>query len=725
MPQGYGLWPCQVSTFGDKVQSSAPVSEASPAEPAMGKRIAYALAITISLVGILGLTPVVFAQKPPLLPENQVAALAQELSGETAKRNLEGIARNHRQRGSRGFHAAAELVAERARAYGLSGVEILTFPADGKVFYGTQRSRPPWDAEFAELWEMRKGGEGWTPSTLMANYEAMPITLAEDSESADVTADLVDVGSGTAEANYAGKDVRGKIVLASAQPGAVQALAVDKFGAAGIVSYTLNQRTAWWGGDENLIRWGHLQSFPKTKTFAFMVSLKTARSLRERLAHGEEIRLHALVRAGQHPGNYEIVTATIPGADPQLKDQEIAFSCHLDHQRPGANDNASGCATILEVARALQKLITEGKLPRPARTLRFIWPPEIEGTTTLLNARPDFARHIKAVIHMDMVGGGPETKAVFHVTRGPLSLPSFVHDVAEAFATFVNEQTEKFATTGVAEYPLVAPEGGREPLRAELAPYSMGSDHDVYQDSSFRIPAIYLNDWPDRYIHTNFDVAANIDPTKLKRAAFIGAASGYFLARLTAGDDSLATVVTMSQALSARRLNARFIRARDLSDQDISDLVRAESAYDHLLVPSLFAFVDRGTAGTELPPEQAFHALPAPSRKFLPETRATGDGLLIFTRNPEPKGPLAVFGYDYFEAHAKAAGLATPKLFSYQGLWGAGEEYAYETLNFADGKRNAQQIRDAVSAEYGPVPLDLIVEYLKALAAIGVVAQKP
>jgi len=27
----------------------------------------------------------------------------------------------------------------------------------------------------------------------------------------------------------------------------------------------------------------------------------------------------------------------------------------------------------------------------------------------------------------------------------------------------------------------------------------MGSDHDVYQDSSFGIPAIYLNDWPDRY----------------------------------------------------------------------------------------------------------------------------------------------------------------------------------------------------------------------------------
>src|ERR1700736_1518830 len=93
------------------------------------------------------------AQKPPLLPEKDVAALAQELSGETAKRNLEGIARFHRQRGSQGFHSAAELVAERARAYGLSGVAILQFPADGKIYYGTQRSRPPWDVEFAEMRE--------------------------------------------------------------------------------------------------------------------------------------------------------------------------------------------------------------------------------------------------------------------------------------------------------------------------------------------------------------------------------------------------------------------------------------------------------------------------------------------------------------------------------------------------------------------------------------------
>jgi aminopeptidase YwaD len=677
-------------------------------------------------------------QKPPLLPEQDVAALANELSGETAKRNLEVIATFHRQRGSQGFHVAAELVAERARAYGLSDVAILQFPADGKIFYGTQRSRPAWDAEVGKLTELdfsnvtchkapetkpnsadelsKKFAEwltqdctGIVGEKLLGSYETEPIVLAEDSESADVTAKLVDVGAGTKESDYSEREVKGKIVLVSAQPGAVQDLAVGKFGAAGIVSYAQNQRTAWWGEEENLIRWGHLETFSDHKTFAFMVSLKTARGLREALVRGEEISLHAKVKAGQHAGNYEVVTATIPGADAKLKDEEIAFSCHLDHQRPGANDNASGCVTILEVARTLQKLINEGKLARPARTIRFIWPPEIEGTLTLLNAKPEFAKRIKAVVHMDMVGGGPETKAVFHVTRGPMSLPSFVHDVAWAFAEFVNEESYKFAATGKTEYPFVAPEGGKEPLRAEYSAYTMGSDHDVYQDSSFGIPAIYMNDWPDRYIHTNFDTAANIDTTKLKRAAFIGAASGYFLAGMT-NSGAWQNLQPFHQEGLARNIYT-ISKLRSLDGRETCALLRAVGLYANASEASFYGFTNSRATGLR----------PGPPYCQDKSADAALAGM-VFKRGPQAKGPLAVFGYDYFADHAKTLGVSTPKMFGYEGGWGAGEEYAYEVLNFADGKRNAQEIRDAVAAEYGPVPLEMVVEYLKALEKIGVVS---
>src|SRR5205814_5541041 len=123
-----------------------------------------------------------------------------ELSGESAKRNLEGLSRLHRMRGSHEFHQASELVVGELKKYGYADAHIEQLPADGKVFYGTQRSRPAWNAEFAELWEVDANG---APLTRMASWDAAPITLAEDSASADVTADLIDVSDGSSENDYA------------------------------------------------------------------------------------------------------------------------------------------------------------------------------------------------------------------------------------------------------------------------------------------------------------------------------------------------------------------------------------------------------------------------------------------------------------------------------------------------------------------------------------------
>jgi aminopeptidase YwaD len=668
------------------------------------------LIITVNSVAATGRT---------LLHEQTIAALASELSGETAKRNLEYIARQHRMRGSRGFRSAAEHIVEQLRAYGLKDARIEQFPADGKIFYGTQKSRPPWDAEFAELWELHLDEFGkWVRKTRLASWDAMPVSLAQDSESGDVNADLVHIGAGTSERDYAGVDVRGKLVLTSSQPGAVVPFAIKRYGAVGIISYAQNQRTAWYGEDENLVRWGHLDTFSPDPTFAFMVSLKQARDFQSRLVRGDRVRLSATVRAGKHPGSYDVVTATIPGVDPNLHNEEIVFSCHLDHQRPGANDNASGSVAILEVARTLSKLIREEKIEPPARTIRFIFPPEIEGTITYLNARPEIASRIKAAIHMDMVGGGPETKAIFHVTRGPNSLPSFVNDVAEHFGEFVNDQSEKFASGDGADYPLVAPEGGKEPLRAEMAPFSLGSDHQVYTDSSFGIPAIYLNDWPDRYIHTNFDTPANVDPTKLKRAAFIGAASGYFLANAQSGH--AAEILRVVQVNSLRRTATMFNKRSIQDAEDAENLDRHHMSYERKLVDSMerfFRIPDRvRTSAKTFLDNLERQVAPVPHRPvpIHDEYRR------VFRRRASLKGPMTAFGYDYFTDHF--AYREKPLLLTiYRGLHGSGGDYTYEVLNLVDGRRTVQEIRDHVSASYGQVPVQSVYEYLFALEGIRVI----
>ena len=640
---------------------------------------------------ILTISAPLSSQTVPLLSDAQINALSGEISGETAKRNLEGFSRLHRMRGSRDLHRAAEQVLSELQKYGYADAHIEKLPADGKIFYGTQRSRPAWDADFAELWELDAND---VPSRRIASWDAAPIALAEDSESADVTAELIDVGEGSKESDYAGKDVKAKIVLAGSQADAVQRVAVAGHGAAGIVSYAPNQRTAWWKQDETLVRWGHLASFSSTPTFAFMISLGEARALRDRLARGEHIRLHAVVRAGQHPGFYEIATATIPGADPAVRDQEIVYSCHLDHPRPGANDNASGCATILEVARTLRKLIDQKRIAPPRRTIRFVWPPEIEGTMALLNGKQDLAARIKAAIHLDMVGGGAETKTIFHVTRGPATLPSFVYDIAAKIGAFVDEQSSQYAMTGSARWPLIAPDGGREALRAAFVPLTLGSDHQVYSDSSWSIPSIYLNDWPDRFIHTNGDTAARIDPTKLQRAGFIAAACGLVLASVGGGDAP--EILGIIEEESLRRAADVKAQVRGLSPAESANRLRFQTWYEAEMVRSVSRLL------ASAPP-------PSPS---------TSRGL-VYRRNPAVRGGLDAFGYDYLSDHVGSARVEKLELLRFRGERGAGEDYVYEALNLANGSRTTTEIRDALSAIYGPVPQEHVDAFLAAATDAG------
>jgi len=72
------------------------------------------------------------------------------------------------------------------------------------------------------------------------------------------------------------------------------------------------------------------------------------------------------------------VVAKLAGSDPALKNEYVVYSAHLDHLGigeqvkgdgiyNGALDNASGCAILLEVARAFSRMN-----PRPKRSMLFV-----------------------------------------------------------------------------------------------------------------------------------------------------------------------------------------------------------------------------------------------------------------------------------------------------------------------------------------------------------------
>ncbi len=647
-----------------------------------------------------------------LIPATVLKQIAEETSGEAAKRNLDTITLQHRMRASRQFDEATAHIVRMLKHYGLDEVETLRYPADGKTMFGTQKSRPVWDVRFAELWELKTEDGQTVRHRRLGDWAAVPLTLAQDSLSADVRATLVDIGAGTSASDYAGKELQGKLVLTSSQPGAVVEEAVGKHGAAGIVSYAPNQKSAWWKEDDRLVRWGHLSSFPKTKSFGFMISLGEARKLQQRLAAGEKILFHAKVDANHKEGMYSFATAAIRGTD--KANEDIHFTCHLDHPRPGANDNASGCVSILETARTLNALIKNGILPRPSRTIRFLWPAEIEGSIIYLSRHPDPTR-IKANIHMDMVGGGPVTKSVFRISGGPMSLPSFIGDLAHEIGFFVNEQTEQFASGKTVELSLHAPEGGKEPSLALMEGLSMGSDHDVFFEGTYRIPGLYLHDWPDRYIHTNYDLAANIDPTKLKRAAFIGAVSAWYLANMS--EEDVPAVLSLLERNALTRSAALLEQRTALTPQDAVAVSSVHFQVEREKIESVTRFAS--VTGPQRKRSQSF--LSSLQELTSPATEGAARTGTVYVRNHEIKGPMHAFGYSYLGDKYDPAKLAALQLPQFTGSHGGGGEYAYEALNLVDGLRTVEEIRDWLTAELGPVPVDYVGAYLEALASIDVI----
>lgn len=646
-------------------------------------------------------------QPPPLLDRWTAGLIASEVSGAAAKRTVQSLSVHHRMRGSEGYRAAAQLIRDQLASHGLDEVEIIALPADGKTFYGTQRARPAWNADFAELWEQRRQGSAWVDAERVASWEHEPITLAQDSVSGSADAELIDVGAGTAEVDYAGKDVRGKLVLISAQPEAAAGLAVTKYGASGIVSWAQNQKQAWWGEDESLIRWGHLNTW-KDPAFAFMVAPARARAWQERLRRGEPVRLRARVKAGRSRGSYLIPTAVIPGRD---RSHEIVFSCHLDHPSPGANDNASGCAGLVETARALHRLVAEGRLPQPQRTLRFIWPCEVECTIALLNARPEFARRTLTTIHLDMIGGDTEkTKSILRVEGSPPSLPTFADDVAFAITKWANAQSLDFADTGVGDWALVDSEGSKRPLQAKVGGFSEGSDHTVWAEGSWKIPVIYLADWPDRYIHTQRDVPENLDATKLKRAIFIGASAGWYLANIGQTDVSGLERAMEAEALDRRAADLR--KSAALAPADAALVERFSRLNDKAEAASLAKFglrIGQPLEGT---------GVTAPRAGL-----SKGTGVAVYGRKVLPKGPMSGFGYSWLDDQLDKAGIARPALLDRPGPRDTAT-FAYEALNLVDGHRSVEEIRDFLSATIAPVPVEEVAEFLGTLKKIGLLEQQ-
>lgn len=661
------------------------------------------------------------SQEIPLVGEKIREALLEELSGEIAKEHIIQISRFDRIQASEGWHQAALYVKRQLEKYGIKNAIIEKFPSDGSIKYYTWTPPMGWRIRSAELWVLK-------PQKMrLASYEEIPTSVAKGSQSADVITEVVAVERGTRPEDYQGIEVTGKIVLADGYAGDVHREAVIRRGAAGVITY-LGRRDRMEYPDLVPYHglWIKRYEQPKT-TFGFTISRRNAEMILNMLKKGEKVILHAKVDGENYPSSVEMMSATIQGS--KYLDQEILLLGHLDHYKPGANDNASGSAGLLELARTIQRLIDRRIIQRPKRTIRFLWVTEWNGTVPWLKAHPEVGERTIAAINLDMIGNDLEkTDSFFYFTKTPYSLPSFLNDLAENMSICT------------AHLNITTPRGSSSPFNYRIFEYRGGSDHWMLNDATIGVPALMFGH-PDPFHHTIQDAPDKIDPTELKRVLFIAGSITLYMAN--AEDDDAITLANYVVAKGLGRLAAdaeKCFREMEKAKGSADDLygiykesinkikystIREGGAVRSILVfttakeakeyiQDLIRNIQEAGERWKVKIKGYYHRLCKksgfPPREITLSSEEKKASKVIPVRKKEIfTCPL---NRDYLKEKLEAKEVEKIKI---RG------DLAFEVANYMNGKRSLLEIRNAVSAEYGPQKLKDIWEYVKILEKAGLV----
>ena len=350
-----------------------------------------------------------------------------------------------------------------------------------------------------------------------------------------VTARLIDVGRGEQDADYSNRDVTGAVVLGDADVGQLWRRAVIGHGAIGVVSGEIGAyvnpqppgasptpRDSW-----NILQWGSIPYDEAKKGFAFKATPRAMATLRRALASGA-VTVRVAVASTFSTKPARTLVAEIPGSITPT--ERVVLAVHV--QEPGANDNASGVATLAETARTLVAGIKAGRIPSPGRTITLLWLDEIAGSRAWLVAHPDAATTVKYMFSMDMTGedvrktGGsflierfPDPGAVWerpwdpHTEwgRGELGADQLkgdlLNDLHLAVCLRVASRSDWIVNTN---------------------PYEGGSDHTVF--GSLGIPSVLDWHFTDRYYHTNLDTADKSSAPEMRNVGVAAVATAWLLA---------------------------------------------------------------------------------------------------------------------------------------------------------------------------------------------------
>jgi hypothetical protein len=424
----------------------------------------------------------------------------------------------YREPANEGFEAVLEHLAGELRAAGYGREEGLELE-----FLTSEEPVSAWTPRSARLTRVAADGSEEVLLSFAERRDEYRAMLPANAPAADVSGPAVFSLADVSEGSILVTDASLRQVLRRAQ----------KRGAAAVLSCSLESYNTDPSGERR-----HMQAVQYTsvrvgsRTPVAQVTPGLVEGLRRADHAGQVQTLHLVASVDVEERPLRTLCATVRGAEaPQ---EAVVIASHV--QEPGACDNASGVAGLLEGARALAELLKAGELTRPRRSLVFLWGDEFRQSEAWLEATE---RRAVGAISSDMTGQSKQkTGAIALLERTPdpgalVPLPPDEHTLWGAGAVDEQDMIPNglaiMARCAMADVARAA--GGWETAEH---PWEGGSDHDIFLDRG--IPALLIWHFTDFAYHTSLDRLEHVDLEEVRRTGVAIMATGLALADSRPGD---------------------------------------------------------------------------------------------------------------------------------------------------------------------------------------------
>jgi Zn-dependent M28 family amino/carboxypeptidase len=248
----------------------------------------------------------------------------------------------------------------------------------------------------------------------------------------------------------------------------------------------------------------------------------------------------------------ENVFGIVEGGDPVLKNEYVVISAHLDHvgfQAPvngdsianGADDDASGCAALMAIARAYAEGAAKGM--RPKRTMIFLWVAGEEkglwGSRYFCQFPPVDISKVVLNLNMDMIGrhktpgyvDPPQYKLVEDNEIFVVG-PNISSDEIGKIVETVNGSYQKMSINHF--YDVTAPDETHDNLGPQPNGQRIFYRSDHYNFAKMGIPVAFFCDGLHSDYHRVTDSPDRLDYLMMQKVARTVAAVGWVVANQAA-----------------------------------------------------------------------------------------------------------------------------------------------------------------------------------------------